>query len=81
MQLIQEFSIATRIAWRRRMTPVHFCRFEHPTVLHVGLRARWPILEATLPSLQASVLREVLAISMGPLGCRMKSSKSCSRQP
>ena len=42
---IQEFSIATRIARRHRMTPVHFCRFEHPTVLHVGLRARWPVLE------------------------------------
>ena len=38
-------SIATRIAWRHRMTPVHFCFFEHAAVLHVGLRARWRMLK------------------------------------
>jgi hypothetical protein len=42
--LIKVTSIATEVAWRHRMSPIHFCLFEH-TVLHVGLRARWRVLK------------------------------------
>jgi hypothetical protein len=40
-------SVPARITWRHRISPIHFCLFEHPTVpLHVSFRTRWRILES-----------------------------------